>query len=173
MRIVRTFAAALALAALLAGCLGDDAAGNDPVVNDPAVTNPSAHDDAADDDGTLPDGEHEGRLAAFDEASVTIAVVRVLSGEEAEAAAAAEGVDVAEGLPNDVYVQDAGTRVVVPLAADVDVQLVDCAAGCGLVAVSLDALIAGEVEPYGGPAPVMAYRIEGGEVVAMAEVYLP
>jgi hypothetical protein len=36
------YAIALALTALLAGCLGNDAADNDPEANDPGVMNPDA-----------------------------------------------------------------------------------------------------------------------------------
>jgi hypothetical protein len=39
---LRRLAAVLALPALLAGCLGDDAGSNDPGANDPNIMNPEA-----------------------------------------------------------------------------------------------------------------------------------
>jgi hypothetical protein len=44
-RVSARYAVALALTALLAGCLGNDADSNDPEANDPTITDPEATDD--------------------------------------------------------------------------------------------------------------------------------
>jgi major membrane immunogen (membrane-anchored lipoprotein) len=187
----RLAGAALVLAGLLAGCLGDDAGSNDPAANDPDVLDPGAGEpggedgadagavgnegaeDPAADDGTLPDGEHQGRLRHIDEGSVTVEVVRVLDGEAAVAAAEADGVDVGEGLPNDAYVQDVGETYVLLLAGDAGARIIDCSAGCEEVDTTIAALASGEATPYGGPNAIVAITIDGGEVVSLAELYLP
>jgi hypothetical protein len=167
-RTARLAGTALVLLALLTGCLGDDAASNDPEANDPTVTNPGA-EPVTDGTGELEDGEHQGRLVELSADAVTVARVRLLSGDEAAQAAEADGTE----HDLDFYLQDLGERVTLPFADDVEAQIYDCTGACEQVDTTIAALATGDAVPYGGAAAVVALTVEDGEVVALSEVYLP
>jgi hypothetical protein len=149
-----------------------------PVAEQPASSpNPSPHPPSTKPkSGTsaLGDGRHAGRLVSIDTANVTLELVRVLSGDDAVAAAKAEGVPLEDGtLPNDVYVQDLKRTVTVPVAGDGGFLIYDCSAGCELVGTTLDALASGRATAYGGATAVVEVQVDAGAVVSLVEVYLP
>jgi predicted small lipoprotein YifL len=122
----------------------------------------------------IADGTFDARLVRIDRSTVTLDLVRILSGQEAIAAAQADGHPLEDGaLPNDVYVVDLGTRVTVPVAGDGGFQIYDCQAGCQLVGTTLDALASGASVPYGGAHAHVTVRVDHGQVVSLVEVYLP
>jgi hypothetical protein len=123
----------------------------------------------------LADGRHQGRLVAIDTRTVTVDLVQVLPGDAAIAAAKAAGVPLDDDgtLPNDVFVQDLGRRVVVPVAGDGGFQIYDCSGGCELVGTTLAALSGGKATPYGGANAPFDLRVDHGQVVSLVEIYLP
>lgn len=123
---------------------------------------------------TLPDGEHQGRLITIDATTVTFRLVRVLRGQEAVEAAQADGRQLeANPLPEDTYVQDLAETRTLALAEDVAIQIQQCANGCQEVPATLDALVAGEAAPQGGPTNVFVFTVGDGTVVSMNEVVVP
>lgn len=116
---------------------------------------------------TLPDGEHQGRLITIDATTVTFRLVRVLRGQEAVEAAQADGRQLeANPLPEDTYVQDLAETRTLALAEDVAIQIQGGPA-------TLDALVAGEAAPQGGPTNVFVFTVGDGTVVSMNEVVVP
>ncbi len=116
-----------------------------------------------------------GRVTATDAGTITVDTVEFLSGEEALRAARADGVIAAdEDLPNDVYVRDrAQDALVLTVGPEATLSLVDCEAGCESVESDLAAWLADPVAPYGGPQAVYGLTIGAGELVHVAEQYLP
>jgi hypothetical protein len=123
----------------------------------------------------LADGAHEGRIVTITTTSVTLDLVEVLTGEEAVAAAKADGhpLDDDGTLPNDVYVRDLKERVVMPITGDGGFQVYDCTNGCELVGTTLAALVDGSTVPYGGAEAPFSVRVDHGVVDSLVEIYLP
>ena len=122
------------------------------------------------------DGDHAGRLVSITSKDVTVNLVRVLTGDEAIAAAKADGggaLDDDGTLPNDIYLQDLGRVVTIPVAGDGGFRIYDCSGGCEIVGTTLGALASGEVIPYGGPNAVINLIVDRGVVVSFEEQYLP
>jgi hypothetical protein len=145
----------LALAVLVAGC-GDDG--------------------DVDAGGSLvPDQQVTARIVDRDGDVLTLDLVELLSGEEAIEAARADGVEgIEDGLPNDYYLREGEAQAVtVRLADSVEIELVDCTDGCGLVPVTRADFVAGDVPAYGGPNPIVHVTITGGEILRLEEQYLP
>jgi hypothetical protein len=125
---------------------------------------------------TIADGHHTGRLVSITTADITVALVRILTGEEAIAAAKADGgagLDDDGTLPNDIYIQDLDRAVTIPVAGDGGFRVYDCSGGCELVGTTLAALASGEAVPYGGPNAVVDLTVDRGVVVSFQEQYLP
>lgn len=124
----------------------------------------------------IADGSHAGRLVAITTADVTVKLVRILTGEEAIAAAKADGgagLDDDGTLPNDIYIQDLDRVVTIPVTGDGGFRIYDCAGGCQIVGTTLTALASGEAVPYGGPNAVVNLTVDQGVVVSFEEQYLP
>jgi hypothetical protein len=121
----------------------------------------------------LTDGIHQGWLVSVDQDTVTLELAQLLSGEEALAAAEADGQDVEGGLPNDFYVDDLGEQVTLTLAEEVSVQVIDCTEACVPVDVALDDLVDGTVTPYNGDRALVEVAVEEGTVRTLTELYLP
>jgi hypothetical protein len=127
----------------------------------------------AGDPPALTDGAHQGWLVDIGQDTVTLELARLLSGEEALAAAEADGEDVEGGLPNDFYVDDLDEQVTLSLAEDVSVQVIDCTEACVPVDVAVDDLIDGTVAPYNGDRALVEVAVEEGTVRTLTELYLP
>lgn len=122
------------------------------------------------------DGDHAGRLISITTTDVTVNMVRILTGEEAIAAARADGgagLDDDGTLPNDIYIQDLRRVVTIPVAGDGGFRIYDCSAACEIVGTTLAALASGEVVPYGGPNAVINLTVDHGVIVSFEEQYLP
>jgi hypothetical protein len=124
-------------------------------------------------DPALTDGIHQGWLVSVDQDTITLELARLLSGEEALAAAEADGEDVEGGLPNDFYVDDLDEQVALALAEEVSVQVIDCTETCVPIDVALDDLIDGTVAPYNSDRALVEVALEGGTVRTLTELYLP
>jgi hypothetical protein len=158
MSALRSTLSSLAVASLLlalAGCGSETTAV--PAGEQPALT----------------DGIHQGWLVSVDQDTITLELARFLSGEEALAAAEADGEDVDGGLPNDFYVDDLDEQVAIAIAEEVSVQLIDCTEACLPVDVALDDLIEGTVAPYNGDRALVEVAVEEGTVRTLTELYLP
>jgi hypothetical protein len=158
---------------------------------DGAATTTSAGDTtpttaAPDDDAPgLDDGRHFGFVSAvdLDARTITFDLAQWLTGEEADAAAEADGViEPGESVPNDSYVVNDNPRLrVVPLGFDVGVLLIDWPNCCENAGSTLDALAAAtdsagsnETGPRNQPG-VTGYwlTLDGGEIVGIEEQYRP
>jgi hypothetical protein len=149
-------------------------AASKPAASKPPASKPAAKPVASPTKAALADGTYEGRLVAIDRNTVTLDLIRILSGDEAlKAAAAAGALDPDGTLPNDVFVQELGKRVTLTIAGDGGFQVYDCSAGCALVGTTLDALVTGSGSPYGGAAAPFTFQVDGGSVISLVEVYLP
>jgi hypothetical protein len=121
----------------------------------------------------LTDGIHQGWLVDIGRETVTLELARLLSGEEALAAAEADGEDVEGGLPNDFYIDDLDEQAKVYLSETLSVQLIDCSEACVPVDVALDDLVDGTVAPYNGERALVEVAVEDGTVRTLTELYLP
>jgi hypothetical protein len=134
----------------------------------------------------LDDGRHFGFISAvdLDARTVTFDLAQWLSGEEANAAAEADGaIEPGEGVPNDYYIVNDNPRLrVVPLSFDVGVLLVDWPNCCESVGATLDDVVAaidadGEITAAGFryyPGETGYWlTIDGGEIVSIEEQYRP
>jgi hypothetical protein len=124
----------------------------------------------------ISDGEHAGRLVSITTTEVTVKLVRILTGEEAIAAAKADGggaLDDDGTLPNDMYIQDLDRVVTIPVAGDGGFRIYDCSGGCQIVGTTVTALASGQAVPYGGSNAVINLTVDHGVVVSFEEQYLP
>jgi len=142
----------------------------------------------ASDGAPVGDGRHFGYVKSVD-ASTTPATIQVdvaefLSGEEANAAAEEDGaIAEGEGVPNDYYIRNEEKDVVtLYVAGDVRVTHIQCPDSCvegipgqfDAFATSFDDT--GEkslADEYRGAQSQYWITVEGGEVVAIDEQYLP
>ena len=120
-------------------------------------------------------GESTGWLRDRSATSIELDEAEMLSGDEAVDAARDDGELPTDGeLPNDFYIDDDSAEVtILPVSADVTVSLYDCTAGCELRAVDAQAFLRGEIDAYGGDEPLVDVTIRDGEVVSIAELYVP
>jgi hypothetical protein len=135
-----------------------------PTTEQPAAPSPSAE---------LEDGRHFGYAVGYERDGagdiMRFDLARFYSGDEADAAAAEDGVIVEGGqIENDVHVRNTNTRLRgLRLAGDAAVTVIDCDGGCEPVAADLAAL-------QGRPVPTPVWvTVEDGVVVAAEEMYLP
>jgi len=141
-----------------------------PAASPGAVPEPSAPEprpEQASDDGTW----HAEVVRALPDALV-LDKVELLHGEAAEAARAEDGQpDPGAEVP---YVRNRNQRLrTLPVAADVDLQVVHCPqGGCALAPWPYADLVSGAPMPYGTPASPFTVTVVDGSVVALAEVYL-
>lgn len=153
---MRTAATTLALGAVivLTGCGGASTAGTSTA-------------DAATHTGWLRDRQPNG--------TIVLDPAVLLSGEEAVEAARVDGQLPPDGtLPNDFYVDDdEATTIRFGVADDVKVALYDCTSHCELQPVSAAAFLDGRVQPHGGPNALVSLLVRDGDVVRVAELYLP
>jgi hypothetical protein len=149
--------ATLAFVALAIGACGDD---------DPSTSSPTRPpDDASADE--LADGRHFGFVVG-DGSTASFDVADFLTGDDADAAAAEDGL-IADGgeIENDYYVRNPEERAqLVDFGEDAVVRVVDCEAGCGLVAADTAALL-----DRATPTPVWL-TVRDGVVVDAEEQYL-
>jgi hypothetical protein len=122
---------------------------------------------------SLTDGIHQGWLISIDQQAITLELARFLSGEEALAAAEADGEEVEGALPDGFYVDELDERVSLSLSEELSVQLIDCTEACLPVDVALDDLVDGTVRPYNGDRALVEVAIEDGTVRTLTELYLP
>jgi hypothetical protein len=104
---------------------------------------------------------------------VVLDEVEILSGAAAETARAEDGRrDPGADVP---YVRNRNSRLrTVPVADDVQVQVIDCPQdGCGLVPWAYADLVAGRPLPYGTPSIPFSVTVVDGRVVALTELYFP
>lgn len=134
------------------------------------------------------DGRHFSYVKSVDSAStpatVQVDIAEFLSGEEANAAAAEDGL-IAEGenVPNDYYVRNEDKSVVtLDVASDVRVTHIQCPDSCtDGISGQFDAFAAsfgdtGEktlLDEYRGAQSQYWVTVRDGEVVAIDEQYLP
>jgi hypothetical protein len=140
----------------------------------PASTKPAAKPVVK--PAVITDGRHAGRLISITTTDVTVTLVRILTGDEAIAAAKADGGGVLDDdgtLPNDIYIQDLDRVVTIPVAGDGGFRIYDCTGGCEMVGTTLTALASGQAIPYGGPNAVINLTVDQGVVVSLEEQYLP
>jgi hypothetical protein len=186
-RRARTIAVlAVGLAALAGGCATETTADTvDGPTSGPPIDRPDEADGDSTDSETDPptptsqaieDGDHTGRLVAITTEDVTVELVRTLTGDEAVAAATADGGEALDddgALPNDVYIQDLDRAVTIPVAGDGGFRIYDCSGGCELIGTTLDALASGQAAAAGGPNAVVDLTVDQGAVVSFEERYLP
>lgn len=160
----------LALAAMaLAGC-GDEPA---PADGGGDAAGDSAGD-AAGGSGTVLAGTMTGFLTDLQAGAITLDEIEVLSGEEAAAAREEDGEPpVEEGVDIPYLRNTAEEAYEIPVASDVRVQVFDCAGGCKLVDWGYDDLVSGAPLPYGTAESPFTVTVHSGEVVEIAEIYLP
>lgn len=119
-------------------------------------------------DEELTDGRHFGYLVSDDlESTATVVsfdLAELLTGAEAEAAAAEDGAEV----ENDFYIRNRNDRLrTVRLRDDAAVRVVDCEAGCELV-------VADRATLQNRPTPTPVWlTVADGVVTAVEEQYLP
>lgn len=153
----------LGLAAIvLAGC-GD------------AEAPPVAGEDAAGGSGgTVLAGTMTGFITSVEAGGITLDEIEVLSGEEAAAAREEDGEPpVEEGIDVPYLRNPAEEAYDIPVADDVRVQVFDCASGCQLVDWEYGDLVSGAPLPYGTAESPFTVTVHEGEVVEIAEIYLP
>ena len=136
----------------------------------------------------LSDGRHFGYIRTIDTSStpatLTIDTAEFLSGEEANRAAAEDGViDEGESVENDYYVRNADkTTVDLPTTSDVSVTHIHCNGGCREdLTGTLEDLAASFADPdpksltdeYRGSESQYWVTVQDGEVAAIDELYLP
>jgi hypothetical protein len=121
----------------------------------------------------LTDGIHQGWLVSVDQDTITLELARFLSGEEALAAAAADGEEVEGGPADGFYVDDLDEQASLALSEELSVQLLDCSEACMPVDVELEDLIDGVVAPYNGDRALVEVAVEEGTVRTLTELYLP
>jgi hypothetical protein len=135
-----------------------------PTTDQPAVPTPNA---------ALEDGRHFGYAVGYERDGagdvMRFDLARFYSGDEADAAAAEDGVIPSDGqIENDVYVRNTSTRLRdLRLAGDAGITVVDCVGGCELVVADLTTL-----RQRPAPTPVWV-TVEDGVVAAAEEMYLP
>lgn len=173
--VVMFMVVGVALAAVLGLFVVTSSSEQSPVVGEESVSTP------------LPtrDGEMFGFVTAVDAASVTFDPARMLSGQEAREAAAADGViGSGEDLPNDFYIDNPDADLLtLPVTDDLrptvltfdsggDITETDIALSELAVAftgdhpgVAIYGLVAGEFP--------MTVVVDGGTLVEMTQVYLP
>lgn len=138
--------------------------------------------------GPVADGRHFGYVravgASATPATLDIDIAEFLSGEEANAAAEEDGmIAEGEGVPNDYYIRNEDEGVVtLEVAADVSVTHIQCPDSCAegipgqfdAFAASFDDI--GEKtlnDEYRGAESQYWITVDGGQVVAIDEQYLP
>ncbi len=139
-------------------------------------------------DSPLVDGRHFGYVRSVDTdaspATIDVDVAEFLSGEEANAAAVEDGViPPGEPVPNDYYIRNEDKDLVtVAVADDVAVTHIQCPDSCtegvpgqfDAFAASFDAPSDGSLAAeYRGAQSQYWITVEGGEVVAIDEQYVP
>jgi hypothetical protein len=125
----------------------------------------------------LADGGHVARIVSIDApvSAIEIDLAEMLTGEEAVAAARADGeIGPDEDLPNDFYVRDLDDTVHhVGIDDDAVVALIDCNGGCQPVEVALSDFLVGKATPFNGEFALYEITVTGGRVSAITEIYLP
>ena len=140
------------------------------------------------DDNPVADGRHFGYVKSVDVSStpakVLVDVAEFLSGEEANVAAAEDGViEAGESIPNDYYIRnEAKDPIALDVASDVRVTHIQCPDSCtDGIPGEFDAFAAsfgdtGEktlLDNYRGAQSQYWITVRDGEVVAIDEQYLP
>jgi hypothetical protein len=124
-------------------------------------------------DEATEDGTWSARVVEAESGVVVLDEVEILSGAAAEAARAEDG----QPHPgaDAPYVRNRNARLrTLPVAADVQVQVIDCPQdGCGLVPWTYADLVAGRPLPYGTPSIPFSVTVVDGRVVALTELYFP
>src|SRR5512145_2081560 len=140
-----------------------------------------------DETSPLSDGRHFGYIQTIDTSSppatLTIDTAAFLSGEEANRAAAEDGViEEGESVENDYYVRNPDeTTVELPITSDVSVTHIHCNGGCREdLPGKLEDLATSFADPepnltdeYRGSDSQYWVTVQDGEVVAIDEMYLP
>jgi hypothetical protein len=136
----------------------------------------------------LSDGRHFAYIQNIDTSSppatLTIDTAEFLSGEEANRAAAEDGViEEGESVENDYYVRNPDeTTTGLPITSDVSVTHIHCNGGCrenlpgefeDLAASFADPEPKSLADEYRGSASQYWVTVQDGEVVAIDELYLP
>lgn len=143
----------------------------DPETADP--TSPDTDDAAG---GTSEPAELEtvsGRVVRVDRdgPSVEIVEARIVTGDEATAAARADGeIGPEEEWELDFYVVE-GERRWLDLDPNASVAVYDCTQACEHVAGTLEHVLSGP--PYGGSNAIWTFELLDGRAVGAGEVYLP
>ena len=171
---------ALALVLTLATACGQDTEAARPAAppsnEAPPTTATPVRTPIQSDGRIIVDGTHSAWLSSTDDGVAVVELVEVLSGDEAVAAAQADGAVVeGENLPNDVFVRPLGELSFgLPISDLAAVQLYDCASeGCVLTTVALADLLDGSARPYGGDRPLVTIDVVEGQIVSIVEQYLP
>lgn len=122
------------------------------------------------------DGSHTVWLTAIEGEHLSLDLVEDLTGDEAVAAARAEGQHVeGDNVPNDFYVRsintDAGqqTSYIIDIAGDATVHLYDSATECELEGVALTDFLDGTRRPYGGDHPRLRLELTDGQITEIVE----
>jgi hypothetical protein len=151
----------LGLAAIvLAGCGGEPA--------------PAGGGEGAAGGGTVLAGTMTGYITQAEAGGITLDEIEVLSGEEAAAAREEDGEPPAEDGLDVPYLRNTAQEAYeIPVASDVLVQVFDCSAECRLVDWEYDDLVSGTPLPYGTAESPFTVTVHEGEVVEIAEIYLP
>jgi hypothetical protein len=155
-----------ALAAMvLAGCGSGQAAVD---TQDDAVTDGEAAG------GTALAGELTGYITATEAGALTLDEIEVLSGDAAATAREEDGEPPVEDGVDIPYLRNPTAEAYeIDVAPDVQVRVYDCASGCEFVDWDYDDLVSGTPLPYGSSASPFTVTVHDGEVVEIAEVYLP
>ncbi len=111
--------------------------------------------------------------------TLTFDLAYFLTGDDAVKAAVKDGVITpGETLPNDYYIVNHNPLLrTIPIAAKVDVRVIDWTNCCGLTKGDFDAWVAaiksGPGDVYHGTASPYWITVSGGEIVKIEEQYLP
>lgn len=171
--VVAAVSAALAVATV-SGCSGESQ--DDPT--GPAVSPSSSTADVE----ALADGEYFGFVTDVSDDALGIRLAEFFDGDDARAAAAADGLDPDDALPNGFYMRDDDGQVYhVALAEDLSASLYDTTtdpiATRELDRQELIALFTGDADAtwvYGSLEDLPAHlTIQGAEVTGLTEQYLP
>ena len=126
------------------------------------------------DSEAVTDGSFPAYLTDVGENEVVVDKIEILSGEEAVAARAEDGEPpVEEGL--DIpYLRNRNDKLrTIPVDPNVVVAVYDCSQACEHVEWSYRDLLAGTPLPYGSMDVPFMVTVSEGDVVEIAEVYLP
>lgn len=158
----------LALAAIgLAGCGGEPAPAD-------AGEGTAGEGAAGGGGGTVLAGTMTGFITDAEAGAITLDEIEVLSGEEGAAAREEDGEPPLEDGLDVPYLRNPTEEAYeIPVASDVRVQVFDCADDCQLVDWDYGDLVGGAPLPYGTPESPFTVTVNEGEVVEIAEIYLP